>query len=108
MAMALRWPRIPVVLQPFLSVWWLAHFGTAVALGLGVSLATKQLLAAHPFAGVALPLLLDFGVLFAANLYLLMAIAMFGQRLALWLRLWRWRIVVDLALTVGLRLLINR
>jgi hypothetical protein len=106
-AMALRLPRIPIGLRPLLSVWWLLHFGAGAMLGLGVYLATKQLLAAQAGALLVIPFLLDFGVLFAANLYLLMAVAVLGRNPTLWMKFWRWRILVDLALTVGMRLLVK-
>ncbi len=103
--MASRLPRIPWFCRPILSLWWLGHFAAGVALGLGAYLASEKGLVGHPIARVVVPLLVDLGVLFAVNLYLLLALAVFFGTPRLWLKLWRARIVLDLTLVCLLRLI---
>jgi hypothetical protein len=103
--MAIRLPNIPRLLRPIVSLWWLIHFAAGACVGLGVFLATQRGLQAYPIMRVLVPLILDLGVLFAANLYLLLALALLFGTPHLWLKLWRMRLALDLVLLCAMRLL---
>jgi len=102
--MAIRLPSLPVFLRPLLSIWWLGHFGAGVGLGLAVYLATERQLIGLPIARILVPLILDLGVLFAVNLYLLLALAVLFGTPHLWLKLWRARILLDLTVICLMRI----
>jgi hypothetical protein len=48
-----------------------------------------------------LPLLLHLALLFAANLYFLLAVAVFFRDPSTHARVWSWRFIIDLALGLG-------
>jgi hypothetical protein len=97
--MAAHLPRIPLLLRPLLSAWWLAHFAMGGLMGFGLCVGTEKLLAAHHLAA-ALPLIVYLGMLFAVNLYLLLAIAVLFHRPRLWMKLWRNRLLADVIVAV--------
>jgi len=92
-------PPIPWLLRPVVGLWWTAHFAGAAALGM---LAYDSLLGSLKGAPFQQQLFLPLGfyvpLLFAANLYLLLAAAVFFRNPAVHTELWRWRLVIDLAL----------
>jgi hypothetical protein len=98
LVMAVHLPRIPVPARLFLALWWLAHFAAAGLLGFAVFGCWRNAAAPLPVVGVVVPVVLDVGVLFAANLYLILAVAACVRRPMLWHALWRWRFAVDLVL----------
>jgi hypothetical protein len=97
LVMAARLPPFPFLPRPFLGFWWLAHFAAGIVLGVGLHAAAHQALAGAPIARILVPQVLHFGVLFAVNLYLLLAVAVVLRRPALWIRVWRCRVLIDLA-----------
>lgn len=99
LAMAVRLPNWPNAIRPIVAVWWLCHFLAAAMIGHAV--------AAHWLNGVnnralivAIPvtLLVTFAFLFAANLYLMLAVAVSVRHPGIWLIAWRHRFIVDLIL----------
>jgi hypothetical protein len=101
LVMATQVPRIPVLLRPLLSLWWLAYFTAGGLGGWAVFAWARKVLVGAPVLRVLLPVVLDFGILFAVNLYLMLAAAALIRQPMLWQRLWRWRLAVDLALTLA-------
>ncbi len=102
--MTIRLPQIPWLLRPVLSVWWFAHFAAGAGFGFALYLATAKKLNGDPVTRIIVPLLLDFGILFATNLYLLLAVAVLFGTPHLWLKLWRARFVFDLILVCAARI----
>jgi hypothetical protein len=91
-------PPIPWLLRPVLGLWWTAHFAGAAALGTLAYDCLLEILKGAPFQQrVFLPLGIYVPLLYAANLYLLLAAAVFFRNPTVHTRLWRWRLVVDLA-----------
>ena len=94
-----RLPRIPWLLRPVVSLWWTAHFAGAAALGMLACDFLLRILKGAPLQQqLFLPLVFYVPLLFAANLYLLLAAAVFYRDPAVHARLWSWRLVIDLAL----------
>ena len=94
-------PRIPWLLRPVVSLWWTAHFAGAAALGVLAYDCLLRLLKDAPFQQqLFLPLGFYIPLLFAANLYLLLAAAVFFRNPVVHAKLWRWRLVIDLALSL--------
>jgi hypothetical protein len=99
--MAVRLPCIPWLLRPLVGLWWGAHFAGAAALAILVNQAMDEILKHAPMhQQVLLPLTMDLALLFAANLYLLLAVAVFFRNPAVHARLWSWRFVIDLVLVL--------
>ena len=101
-AMARELRPLPFTVGLPLSVWWLAHFVAALLLGhLAVRLIAAALLrpGVGPFfiVGVAL----HFALLFAANLYLLLAVAVLIRREGVQHGLWKHRVFIDALLALG-------
>jgi len=101
-AMSQELRPLPLTVGLPLSVWWLAHFAAALLLGhLAVRLIAAALLrpGVGPFfiVGVAL----HFALLFAANLYLLLAVAVLIRREGVQHGLWKCRVVIDALLALG-------
>lgn len=101
LAMAIRLPDWWTLIRPFIAFWWLGHFVIAALFG---HMAAKQ------FIGVnnpgLLPVLATIAVtmsfLFAANLYLMLALAVSIPLPRIWLLVWRYRFVVDLVVTAAM------
>ena len=93
-------PRVPVLLAVPLAVWWLAHCGAGVFIGMRLD---QWIESAFPHAPAAvkyvLPHVLNFGFSFATNIYLMLAVALFVRKTTALLWVWRVRLLVDVVLT---------
>lgn len=101
LAMVARLPRFPRLIRPLLGGWWLLHFAGAAALGHLAAVQTLHevnnatLIFSITIAGVV-----HFAFLFAANLYLLLAVAVLFPWPKLWLTVWQQRFLIDLVIAV--------
>lgn len=101
LAMVARLPRFPSLVRPLLGGWWLLHFAGAAALGHLTAVQTM-----HEFNNAALIFsitiagVVHFAFLFAANLYLLLAVAVLFPWPKLWLTVWQQRFLIDLVIAV--------
>lgn len=97
-----RLTRVSILLRPFLTLWWLAHFAAGAIIGLFASRMVIDVLNNPAWAFlVVLPVAFQVAFLFAVNLYLVMAIAVLCQDRRLPEFVWRWRLSVDLLLSLG-------
>ena len=103
-AMAALLPPIPRLARPVLSLWWLGHFASGMVFGLFAYQVGDHAFANAQVAGkilaVVLPLVFHVGFLFAVNLYLLLAVAVYVRRPAIHEKLWRLRFLVDFVFTL--------
>ncbi len=84
-----------------MGLWWTVDFRRRAALGMLAYDGLRQILKGGPFLQqVFRPLAFYVPLLFAANLYLLLAAAVFLRNPAVHARLWKWRLVFDLALAL--------
>ena len=96
-AMAIRLPKWPTIVRAIVAVWWLCHFLAAAMIGHAVAAhCLKGVNNQGLIVGLPITLLVTFAFLFAANLYLMLAVAVCIRRPAIWLIAWRHRFVVDL------------
>jgi hypothetical protein len=108
-ALAARQRRFPGVLGLLQAIWWLAH----VALFLFASVAMHRALAmtgdyARSTDSAADRIIMQlalssivFGMTFTTNLYLMLTLSALTRNAALLDRVWRWRFVLDVAITVA-------
>lgn len=102
-AMAIRLPNWPVLIRPWIGLWWLAHFGAAAFLGHHIAAhLVNRVNNANLWVGVPFTLLATFAFLFAGNLYLMLAVAACVRKPGVWLIVWRHRFLVDLILAAFL------
>lgn len=101
LAMAIRLPNWWNSVRPFIAIWWLGHFVIAALFG---HLAARQLNGINNAGLVTIPITLavTMAFLFAANLYLMLAIAVSVRLPRIWLVAWRYRFVVDLVVTIAM------
>jgi len=96
-----RLPRLPILLRIPLALWWTAHFAAGAAIGLFGDYYARQAFAEAPgWVASAVPHVLSFGFSFAANIFLMLAIALFVHNTAMLLRIWKLRLLIDLLITV--------
>lgn len=100
LAMAIRLPNWWTFLRPLIAVWWLGHFGIAALFG---HLAARHLNGMNNPGLITIPITLavTMAFLFAANLYLMLSIAVSIPLPRIWLIAWRYRFVVDFVVTVA-------
>jgi hypothetical protein len=95
-------PRVPFLLALPLALWWLAHCGVGVFIGLRlddyIDLAFRGV---PPAVKYVLPQVLNFAFSFATNIYLLLAVALFVRRPTALMWVWNLRLLVDLVLTAA-------
>jgi hypothetical protein len=95
---ATRYPHLPWLLRPFLSLWWLAHFAGGVLIT--VAAAQRWTRAAFnpndTLTQTVLPSVLGLAYSFAGNLYLGLALGVVMRRPLLLERLWKWRLLTDI------------
>ncbi len=103
--LALRQPRWPILLRPFVATWWLAHWASMLLLAelffrlMKVDLAGGDAtLAALLWVG---KVLLLFGAAFASNVYLLLFAGALRTGPGLVWQLWRWRLGLDLLVAIA-------
>lgn len=98
----------PALLRPLVSLWWLAHFVVGAIIGFGAAHFVTHILAPNLIM-IAIPLaiVVQVAFIFAVNLYLLLCLSTFTRSPAHLEMLWRWRIVIDLAVTAALFLIIE-
>ncbi len=101
--LAMRQPRWPFWFAPLIAIYWMIHWLAFLGLMLlcesvvaGIDLSGRPLIAAYTVL-----ILAAFGVSYSANVYLLLMVAAIRRSENLIDRIWRWRIIIDLAL-VGL------
>lgn len=103
-AMAARLPRMPWPIRPCLSVWWLAHFAGGVVVGLGAYRLVEGAFGGAPIGArvllILLSLVIHVGILFAMNLYLMLAVAVVLRDPKIRQKLWDRRIMIDLGFTL--------
>jgi hypothetical protein len=96
----LNLPRIPVILAVPLALYWLAHAGSGVFIGLKLDVWVDSAFRGAPDAvKFLLPQVLNFAFSFASNIYLMLAAALFVRRLTVLEKLWSLRLLIDLILT---------
>lgn len=94
-------PHIPRLLRVPLGLWWLVHFGYAVAASVGLGFCVKQATSQPaPIGWSILLMLVSFALAFATNLYLLLSISVFEKRKDVLFALWRWRLAIDFTLAL--------
>ncbi|GIX04858.1 MAG: hypothetical protein KatS3mg114_0727 [Planctomycetaceae bacterium] len=109
LAMAAQIPRWPVPWNVFVGGWWLAHFGAAAWIGhQSASLIIQRFDLGSLLTVVPLALALHFAFVFAANLYLVLALRLFFYHPRVCVLAWRYRMLVDSLLAVLLLLLRNK
>lgn len=96
---ALRQPRWPTALRPFVAIWWLAHFLLGAFGGFSVEVAANQSGATGETA-VALMVVVVLYTL-AANGYLAQAVAAIGGSERAVRTVWRWRVLIDFAIALA-------
>lgn len=102
-AMALRLPNWPMLVRPWIGLWWLTHFATAAFLGHHIAAnLVNRMNNGNLWIGIPFTLLATFAFLFAGNLYLMLAIAACVKKPGVWLIVWRHRFFVDLILATFL------
>lgn len=101
LAMAIRLPNWWTVVRPFIAIWWAGHFVIAAVAG---HMVAKELNGINNAGLVAIPftIALTMAFLLAANMYLMLSIAVGVRHPRVWLAVWRYRFVVDLVLTVAM------
>ena len=101
LAMVARLPRIHRFIRPWLGLWWLLHFTAAAFLGHLAATRTLQEFDVNKLLlSIPLAILMHFAFLFAANLYLLLAIAILVPWPKLWLQIWKQRFLIDFGLAI--------
>lgn len=100
--MARELPRLPVPAGAVLCLWWLCHFGLAAAAGhASADFVSRSLDRPTALTVFLIGLGLRIAFLFAANLYLVLAVAVVWRQPIVWQSLWRYRVPIDLLLAVG-------
>jgi hypothetical protein len=100
--MGARLPRVPWLLAAPLGVWWLAHFGSGAFLGRRTTFWLESAVQRpSPLLLAVAPQALTFALTFAANLYLLLALALFVRSVPVLLRLWKFRLALNVAITLA-------
>jgi hypothetical protein len=93
-------PRIPLLLAIPLALWWLGHAGAGVFVGLKLDDYMDSAFRRSPdWVKYVLPHVLNFGFSFAANIYLMLAVALFVRKTAVLQWVWKMRLLIDLILT---------
>jgi hypothetical protein len=93
-------PRVPFLLAIPLAVWWLGHAGTGVLIGFRLDdYMEKAFRGAPAWVKYVLPHVLNFGFSFAANIYLMLAVALFVRNTTVLRWIWRMRLLIDSILT---------
>jgi hypothetical protein len=101
LAMAHELPPMRNLFRGTLAVWWLAHFGLAVFAGhVSASIVSASLVRPSPETVFTVGLVLHMALLFAANLYLLLAVAVVEPDQSIWYRVWDYRLPIDLTLAL--------
>lgn len=96
----LNLPRIPLPLAVPLALWWLGHAGAGVLIGLKLDDYIESAFRAAPgWVKWVLPHVLNFGFSFAANIYLMLAVALFVRNVRVLQAVWRIRLLIDTLLT---------
>jgi hypothetical protein len=105
-ALAIRQRRLPSMLRVLQALWWLVRVGILVVLAFRL----EQVMAANThywgegadvnLATVVMTFFI-FGVTFSANLYMMLTISVFIRDIAKLERIWRWRLAVDVAITIA-------
>ncbi|MGO9109585.1 MAG: hypothetical protein ACLP9L_10150 [Thermoguttaceae bacterium] len=99
LVMALRLPSIAWLLRPLVGLWWGGHFLGIAAFGILVHDAFNEMLKHAPaYQRLFIPVSLHEALLFASNVYLLLAVAVFFRDPTAHAKLWSWRFIIDLAL----------
>lgn len=102
LAMAHELPPLRTVFRGALALWWLAHFGLAVFAGhVSATIVSASLDRPTPPTVFVVGLALHLALLFAANLYLLLAVAIAEPDETIWHRVWNYRLPIDLTLALG-------
>jgi hypothetical protein len=100
--MARRLPRLPWPLRWLVGLWWGAQFAGVAALGIFIYGVLDMVLKNAPLHHrLLIPLSYHMALLFAANLYLLLAVAAFFRNPIVHAKLWSWRFIVDLTLSLA-------
>lgn len=103
LAMAVRVPRFTPPMNVLVSGWWLVHFGAAAGLGhLAALKITREFQLGQLLLAVPCSIAVHFAFLFAANLYLVLAMAAACKSPLVWLFVWRYRFLIDLLLALAL------
>jgi hypothetical protein len=100
---ATRYPRLPWLLRPFLSLWWLAHFagGVVVTVAAGQKWTRAAFDPKLAVVHTLLPYVLGLAYSFAGNLYLGLALGVMVRRPSLLERLWKWRLLTDILIMLA-------
>lgn len=94
---------VPVLLRPIVGLWWLGHFAGGALIGHWASRMFAGVLNNPGFGFlVVVPLALQFALLFAVNLYLVMAVAVVSRDRRPHEFVWRWRLAIDVLVSAGI------
>ena len=99
-AFALMQPNWPRFLRPFIAVWWLAHLALPIS-----ALSVLTLAHLDDLTGTAYWLLTSlvtvagFGLVYATNIYLVLAVAAITPKAEHIFAVWKRRWIIDLAIT---------
>lgn len=92
-------PRIPRLLVPLLSLWWLAHVGIGLLFSVLVDAGMDQTRNhVHVVFRYLMCQAFGFPFTFACNVYLILAIAAWGPRTSVLETVWRYRLLIDFAI----------
>jgi hypothetical protein len=93
-------PRIAWPLAVPLALWWLAHAGVGVFIGLRADDYIESAFGqAPPWVKYVLPSVMNFAFSFATNIYLMLAVGLFVRKTTALMAIWRVRLFIDLVLT---------
>ncbi len=101
LAMAARLPEFNWFWRPWITVWWMAHFCIAAAIGHNVAVnVIRRLDVATVLVAIPLAVVVHFAFLFAANLYLVLASRAIVASPRLCVRVWKYRFAIDFAIAL--------
>jgi hypothetical protein len=96
--LALEQPVLPLSSRPFVAVWWGAHFMLSILLAHWLAEYYQEAGGSHPGAWVyVLSIFARFAGAFAANFFMLLALAALWRNGHFLRQVWRLRLLVDLA-----------
>jgi hypothetical protein len=99
-AMGLQLPRFPLPLRFLLGAWWLVHFAVGCAYGIALGFLPITQPDSHWALKYLLPMLVTFPLVFAANVYFMLAVAVFYNKRELLRRTWQCRLLIDALVTL--------
>lgn len=101
LAVAVRQPLLPIALRPLPAAYWCAHFVAGAVLVMTLHRDAGKPDARLAWADIAFLTIFSYVLTYAANIYLLAAIASLTRRPAVLALAWRLRLLIDLLVALG-------